>query len=107
MMKGTKTAVIDLHGRFVLPGFNDAHVHLASGGMTKLRVNLEGSKSLEEMKARIAEAAKRIVGELGIPGLKHALDYNGYYGGTPRLPLLPPTAGVKAEVEHLLANIRN
>ena len=57
-MKGEKTQVIDLGGRFVMPGFNDAHVHLASGGMTKLRVNLEGSKSLEEMKARIAERAK-------------------------------------------------
>lgn len=57
-LKGAKTEVIDLHGHFVLPGFNDAHTHLASGGMTKLRVNLEGSKSLEEMKARIAERAK-------------------------------------------------
>ena len=57
-LKGAKTEVIDLHGRVVMPGFNDAHVHLASAGMTKLRVNLEGSKSLEEMKARIAERAK-------------------------------------------------
>jgi hypothetical protein len=53
-----KTQIIDLHGQTVLPGFNDAHTHLASGGLTKLRVNLEGSKSLEEMKARIAERAK-------------------------------------------------
>ncbi len=57
-LKGEKTALIDLKGRFVLPGFNDAHAHLASGGMTKLRVNLEGSKSLEEMKSRIAEKRK-------------------------------------------------
>ncbi len=57
-LKGRKTIVINLGGRFVLPGFNDAHTHLASGGFTKLRVNLEGSKSLEEMKARIAERAK-------------------------------------------------
>jgi hypothetical protein len=57
-LKGKHTQVIDLHGRFVLPGFNDAHAHLASGGFTKLRVNLEGSKSLEEMKSRIAERAK-------------------------------------------------
>src|ERR1700675_2155865 len=57
-LKNEKTVVVDLHHRFVLPGFNDAHTHLASGGMTKLRVNLEGGKSLEEMKARIAERAK-------------------------------------------------
>jgi dihydrodipicolinate synthase/N-acetylneuraminate lyase len=35
------------------------------------------------------------------------MDFNGMYGGTPRLPLLPLTADQKAEVEQLLANIRN
>lgn len=64
-------------------------------------------KLAEEKQARIAEAAKRIVSQMGIPGLKYALDFNGYYGGPPRLPLLPPTADIKAEVEHLLADIRN
>jgi dihydrodipicolinate synthase/N-acetylneuraminate lyase len=39
--------------------------------------------------------------------LKYALDFNGYYGGPARLPLLPLTAELKAEVESLLANIRN
>ena len=34
-----------------MPGFNDAHVHLASGGFEKLNVNLVGSKSLQEMQA--------------------------------------------------------
>ena len=58
MMKGDKTEVVDLQGRVVMPGFNDAHVHLASAGMTKLRVNLEGSKSLEEMTARVAQGAR-------------------------------------------------
>jgi 4-hydroxy-2-oxoglutarate aldolase len=32
---------------------------------------------------------------------------NGYYGGSGRLPLLPLTADLKAEVERLLADIRN
>lgn len=57
-LKNERTVVVDLHNRFVMPGFNDAHTHLASGGLTQLRVNLEGTKSLEEMKARIAERAK-------------------------------------------------
>lgn len=60
-----------------------------------------------EKQERIARAALRVVSELGVPGLKHALDFNGYYGGPPRLPLLPPTAEVKAEIERLLENIRN
>jgi dihydrodipicolinate synthase/N-acetylneuraminate lyase len=60
-----------------------------------------------EKQERIARASLRVVGELGVPGLKHALDFNGYYGGPPRLPLLAPTAEVKAEIERLLENIRN
>jgi len=56
--KGPKTQVIDLGGHFVMPGFNDAHVHLGSGGFEKLNVNLVGSKSLEDMKQRIAARVK-------------------------------------------------
>jgi predicted amidohydrolase YtcJ len=57
-LKGKRTSVIDLQGAFVMPGFNDAHTHLSSGGFEKLNVNLTGTKSLEEMKQRIAEGAK-------------------------------------------------
>ena len=47
------TEVIDLKGAFVMPGFNDAHVHLASAGRTKLTIDLIGVKSLTEMQQRI------------------------------------------------------
>ncbi len=57
-LKARDTKVVDLGGRFVMPGFNDAHLHLAAGGLEKTRVNLIGVKSLEEMKARIAAAVK-------------------------------------------------
>ncbi len=68
----------------------------------------EGNNELAQLKQeRIAVAAQRIAGELGIPGLKHALDFNGYFGGPVRLPLLPLTADVKNEVEQLLSSIRN
>jgi len=60
-----------------------------------------------EKQERIAKAAERIVGGLSIPGVKYAMDYNGFFGGTVRLPLLPLTADKKAEVEQLLENIRN
>lgn len=60
-----------------------------------------------EKQERIAKAAERIVGALSIPGVKYAMDYNGYFGGTVRLPLLPLTADKKVEVEQLLENIRN
>lgn len=57
-VKGPRTQVIDLGGRFVMPGFNDAHTHLASAGFEKLNVNLVGAKSLQEMQQRIAEKTK-------------------------------------------------
>jgi len=65
------------------------------------------AKLAAEKQERIAKAATRIVGELSIPGVKYAMDYNGMYGGPVRLPLLTLTADKKAEVEQLLQNIRN
>jgi dihydrodipicolinate synthase/N-acetylneuraminate lyase len=56
---------------------------------------------------RISKAAVRIGSEIGIAGLKYAMDLNGYYGGPPRLPLLPLTAGQKVEIEQLFSDIRN
>lgn len=53
-----KTQVIDLQGAFVMPGINDAHVHLANAGFEKLNVNLVGSASLAEMQSRIAARVK-------------------------------------------------
>lgn len=68
----------------------------------------EGDQELARLKQeRIAKAAQRVASELSIAGVKYGLDFNGYYGGLPRLPLLPLTAEVKAEVEGLLADIRN
>lgn len=55
---GPKTRVIDLHGRFAMPGFTDAHTHLAGGGMAKMVVNLEGAKSLIEFQQKIRDALK-------------------------------------------------
>src|ERR1700682_5419333 len=57
-LKGPKTQVIDLQSHFVMPGFNDAHTHLASAGFEKLNVDLVGVKSLQEMMQRISDHAK-------------------------------------------------
>ncbi len=61
----------------------------------------------EAKQQRIAAVSQRIVGELGISGVKAACDLNGYFGGRARAPLLPVTAQEKAEIEQLLASIRN
>lgn len=52
-LKGTQTQVIDLDGHFVMPGFNDAHSHLAAAGMRHLEVDLTGSANLADMQHRI------------------------------------------------------
>ncbi len=57
-LRGKRTQVEDLGGRFVMPGFNDAHTHLASAGFGKMNVDLTGTRSLQEMQARIAEHVK-------------------------------------------------
>ncbi len=65
------------------------------------------AKLAAEKQARVATPNQKIVAEMGIAGVKYACDFNGYYGGYPRQPLLPLTAEEKAEVEALLAEIRN
>lgn len=51
--KGPQTTVIDLQGHFVMPGFNDAHMHLTEAGFKNLTVDLTGVKSVEEFRERI------------------------------------------------------
>ena len=68
----------------------------------------EGDSELAQLKQeRIALAAERVAGEMGISATKYAMDLNGYYGGPARLPFLPLTADVKAEVEKHMADIRS
>jgi len=58
-MAGPRTNLRDLNGAFVMPGLNDAHVHLGGAGQTKLNVDLTGSKSLDEMLQRIQAKANQ------------------------------------------------
>ncbi len=68
----------------------------------------EGDSELARIKQeRMTQAAQRVGAELGIPGLKYAMNLNGYYGGPARLPLLPLTADLKAEVQAIMADVRN
>lgn len=53
--KGPETVVVDLAGHFVMPGFNDAHMHLTDAGFKRLTVDLTGVKSIEEFRSRVAE----------------------------------------------------
>jgi predicted amidohydrolase YtcJ len=58
-LKQPGTQLVDLKGAFVMPGFNDAHVHLAAAGQTRLSVDLNGCTSLADMLRRVGVAANQ------------------------------------------------
>lgn len=51
---------------------------------------------------QVANASKTIASENGIAGLKYAMDLRGYYGGLPRLPLLPLAEEKKQQIHKLM-----
>lgn len=59
-----------------------------------------------DWQARIAHAARLVTTKYGIPGLKHAMDLAGYYGGPPRLPLTVPCPQAKREIEQAFQDLR-
>jgi 4-hydroxy-2-oxoglutarate aldolase len=61
----------------------------------------------QEKQQRVVEASTLVCGKLGIPAIKYACDLNGYYGGRPRIPLLPLDAERQGEVARVMANLRN
>jgi len=46
---GKETQVIDLQGRLALPGFNDAHLHFANGGLYLLGIDLRPARDEKEL----------------------------------------------------------
>jgi 4-hydroxy-2-oxoglutarate aldolase len=68
----------------------------------------DGDQALaREKQERVKLAAQRVVGELGVPGVKYSMDLNGYYGGPSRLPFLPLSGEQKVEIEKLMAGIKS
>jgi dihydrodipicolinate synthase/N-acetylneuraminate lyase len=61
----------------------------------------------DEKQTRLIAAAQLAEDTLGPGGLKHACDLNGYFGGLPRLPHLPPSGEQRAALEHRMHDLRN
>jgi predicted amidohydrolase YtcJ len=57
---GPGTRVVELNGRLVVPGFNDAHVHFLSGGFGLLSVDLREAKDEADLARRIGEHARSL-----------------------------------------------
>ncbi len=76
---GKKTEVIDLKGKFVMPGFIDAHVHFVNGGFYILGVKLKDAKNEMEFAERIREKAMSLPEGAWI--LEGNWDNNNWPGG--------------------------
>jgi len=57
-LAGARTRVVDLGGRTVIPGMTDAHAHVAGLGSSLQSVNLVGTRSYDEVIARVVERAR-------------------------------------------------
>src|ERR1700722_8646191 len=57
-LAGPKTRIIDLSGRRVVPGFNDAHVHFYMGGDGLTSVQLHDASSQQEVRKIMADFAR-------------------------------------------------
>jgi predicted amidohydrolase YtcJ len=49
------TKIVDLRGRTVMPGFTDSHCHIFGIGEREMRLNLEGTNSLEDFLTKVKE----------------------------------------------------
>jgi len=64
------------------------------------------TEAAQDWQNRIAQAAVLVTTKYGVPGLKYAMDLNGYYGGPPRLPLTAIGPQAKKEIEAAFAEIK-
>jgi 4-hydroxy-2-oxoglutarate aldolase len=55
---------------------------------------------------RIARAAQLVTTKYGVPGLKYAMDLNGYYGGPPRLPLTTLRPEAQRQIEQAFEGLK-
>lgn len=53
VFRASALRLVDLAGATVVPGLNDAHLHLAGIGFRELRFDLEGTKGIADLQARL------------------------------------------------------
>jgi predicted amidohydrolase YtcJ len=70
-MAGAETKIVDLSGRTVLPGFNDAHTHVASSGLNHLLAVDCDLRSIAEIQAAIRTRASQTPKGQWIFGFKY------------------------------------
>jgi predicted amidohydrolase YtcJ len=88
---GPRTEVVDLRGRALLPGFQDAHVHPAWAGVTMIGCSLIGVGTLDDALARISAYAARRDDKEWVVGSGWRMEW--FERGTPSRQLLDQVAG--------------
>ncbi|MFI6597602.1 amidohydrolase [Nonomuraea sp. NPDC050536] len=83
---GPATEVVDLAGRALLPGFQDAHVHPVFAGLTMIRCDLHDAEDADEALAAIAEYARANPEAEWISGGGWSMEW--FPGGTPSRGML-------------------
>jgi predicted amidohydrolase YtcJ len=79
--RGASTQVIDAGGRAVVPGFNDIHTHILSGGLDMETVDLQGAQTLDEVQSRIRSYA---AAHADLPWIRgRGWGYGAFPGGVP------------------------
>jgi predicted amidohydrolase YtcJ len=83
---GDSTRVIDLQGRLVIPGFNDAHIHFLNGARGLAEVELSGTTSADEVESYIKNYVAAHPNSAWITG--RGWQYTFYKGGFPDRKML-------------------
>ena len=81
--EGPNTRVVDLHGKTVLPGFNDTHVHLTAGEDLPLQVDLTHIHSIKQIQGAIAARAGQVKPGEWITGTRGWWEYQLAEGRLP------------------------
>ncbi|MGZ4625912.1 MAG: amidohydrolase [Kineosporiaceae bacterium] len=90
-LRGPATDTVDLRGRLLLPGFQDAHVHPVVAGANTLRCDLHGCTSADEVLARVASYTAAHPDLAWLVGSGWSMAH--FPGGTPTRQLLDGVVG--------------
>ena len=92
-------------------GANGAAIAFASAAPYATIAIWEAFRTREEeagidWQGRISHPSILVTDMYGVPGLKHAMDLNGYYGGAPRLPFIPVSEDARREIEEAFRDLK-
>jgi len=107
VLAGTEAQMLDS----LKAGANGAAIAFASAAPYATIAIWEAFRTREEDAAidwqrRISHPSILVTDMYGVPGLKHAMDLNGYYGGPPRLPFVPVSLDARREIEDAFKDLK-